>query len=303
MWDVLRRAVATPSAADCAASTPNVLMVFSIADGPGFDVPLVTFGCNAKVAVVAGTVRSIDSPFASTLLADAGSYAERGSVPDLYGHTISSATAALHGRYTLRSNGQQVDPDLPVGTILLQYPPAGSASLGTEIDVVTVVHASPACRLSDLAMNYYGGGAATGNDFGSIRVRDVSAHACQLTGSVRLAGVDQNDLTVTQSVTFQVVPDLVLTPRAALVPPGQRPGPGEVTALISLVAGYRDDPTGTSPDGLCGAAQVIPAAWHLTFSDGTRDVANNSVDTGYPAFSRLITCRGRLGTAEPISAG
>ena len=158
---------------------------------------------------------------------------------------------------------------------------------------------APACRTAVLALDYYSGGPATGNDGGIIRVRNTGTSPCELRGPVKLIGSDSGGVPDTQSLTYDVVAHLVLTAQAARVPVGQSPPAGEVVALIELAAEYRDDPT--APNGLCSANRVIPAQWHLVFADAAvRRAPNVGGDPGYPEFASLITCRGQLGIAQPI---
>jgi hypothetical protein len=156
------------------------------------------------------------------------------------------------------------------------------------------------CGLGDLAFDYYGGGGATGTDFGTIRIRNTSTLPCLLKGSIGIAGTDRNGKVVTQNLTYPVATALVLTARAAPVPAGQEPGPGEVVGTLLLSAEYRDDTAPGATNELCTRHEVVPATWRLTLRDGVRTVANASEPRG--EFSSLITCRGRLETAAVVTA-
>ena len=139
------------------------------------------------------------------------------------------------------------------------------------------------CSLNNLAFDYYGSGASAGNDFGTIRVRDVSTRPCLLRGPIVVAGIDATRRIVTQTVSYPVATALVLTPRADRVPPGDVAPPGETVGDLMMAASYRDDPS--SEDGICRSNLVVPTAWRLSLLRGTRTVANNSYD---PAATHTI---------------
>jgi hypothetical protein len=158
------------------------------------------------------------------------------------------------------------------------------------------------CSLHDLAFEYLGGGAGAGNDFGTILIRDVSASPCLLRGPVIVSGINRSHQVVTQTVSYPVAPDLILTARAARVTPGDFAPRGVVIGDLLMAAGYRDDPA--SPDGLCRAHLVIPAAWRLTLLHGESTVADASYDPQDPhnRYSSLLTCYGQIDTPGVIDA-
>jgi hypothetical protein len=170
---------------------------------------------------------------------------------------------------------------------------------GTRTVVVTPTRTAPACRTSQLTLNYDGGGPAVGNDFGTIIIRDTSAKACLLLGPITVVGSDTANHLVTRSLRYPVARGLVLSPEAGRIALGASPPTGEIVAAVTLGAEYRDGPY--PPADLCTRHQVIPAEWHITLPDGSALVPNASRDPHYPAFSSLITCQGELNTPSPVS--
>jgi hypothetical protein len=169
---------------------------------------------------------------------------------------------------------------------------AVSPTVVTNEDLRTT---APACSLDGLALDYVGGGGATGNDFGTIRLRDVGASACLLEGPIIVAGIDAAGRVVTQTLSDPVAEGLVLTPGTPRRRPGQVAPRGETVADLRLIAPYRDDPT--SVDGLCLNHEVVPVQWRVALGDRTKLVRNAGYDRHNPTneFSSLVTCRGRLG--------
>lgn len=165
----------------------------------------------------------------------------------------------------------------------------------------TTSRATVQCDPSRLALAYYAGGPAAGNDGATIRIANHTGSNCLLLGPITVAGVDAAQRAVTNMLTYRVQQHLVLTAHAVMPAPGRRSAAGRVTADLRLIAHYRDEPT--SPDGLCDHHRVIPDAWHLGFPDGThRTLRNYGKDPAHPDFTGLVTCRGRLGTPDPIAA-
>jgi hypothetical protein len=291
---------ASPAVATC-NDLPTVLMQFSFAEGPPVDVPVVTYGCEQNLAFVADATRVIDTDLSDTIVADAGSYLLTGApTPDLYGQSVSQAEAtATRWGNGVDFGGQLVDPDASAGTVVLQDPPAGAgpSGPGSTIDVILAAPVAPSCRTAQLAIDYYGGGLAGGGDFGSIRLRNITAKPCALTGSVRLVGTNEAGQPVTQTLTYPTQQPLVLTANAPRVPVGQAPPLGETTALLILGATY------TNAAGACVGDEVTPAVWRVSLPDGTLTVPNTSNDPEGNGFASLLTCGGHLDTAIPIREG
>jgi hypothetical protein len=285
----------------CDALMPDVLMQFSFAGQPQVNVPLVSYGCPHDVAFVNGTARVIDDDLSETIVADAGRYFLTGTpTPDLYGQSVSEAEAtATRAGDSVDFGGQLVDPDAGAGTVVLQDPPAGAGSdgPGSTIDVVMAAPVAPACQAAQLALDYYSGGLGGGGDFGTIRLRNVTGRPCALTGTVGVVGIDKAGHVVTQTLTYPVRQPLVLTANALRVPDGQNPPLGETVALLILGAQY------TNAGGACVGDEVTPAAWRLSFADGTLTVPNISNDPEGDGFASLLTCGGHLDNADPIRAG
>lgn len=293
---------AGPLATQCAARPADALLRFSYPATADIDAWFVEYGCPNGVAYFEHQARILDRALTSFVVATAGAYGLSGApAPDLFAKApTEAARAAQKAGFTLQFSGEEIDPSMPNGSVLLQYPPAGMAGIGNQIDVILAAHSSAACANSQLALDYFGGGASAGNDFGTIEMRDVSARPCMLVGPITVTGLDRNGHPDTQTITYAVDQSLILTASAATRVGGQPVPPGETVADLMLAAEYRDDPT--SPDGLCSQHQVVPATWRLVFPDGTRTVANASAGPAYPGFSSLVTCKGQLDTPEPVSA-
>ncbi len=294
-------AVADAASAVCDALMPGVLMQFSFAGQPQVNVPLVSYGCSQDVAFVNGQPRVIDVDISDTIEAGAGSYLMSGAaVPDLYGKSITDAeTTAAQAGASVDFGGQLIDPAVPAGTVVLQYPPAGAGQDGpaSQIDLIIAVPAAPNCQSAQLAIDYYGGGPGGGGDFGSIRIRDITDQPCTLAGSVDLVGTDKAGHAVTTTLTYPIQQPVVLSADAPRVTAGQDAPLGEVAPYLTLGANYTD------AGGLCVAREVIPASWRLSIGDGTLTVPNASNDPDFPQFSSLLTCGGALDDPIPIRAG
>jgi hypothetical protein len=294
-------ASASPASATCNGRMPTVLMQFSFAEGPQVDVPVMTYGCAQEAAFVAGTPRVIDTDLSDIIVADAGSYLLTGTpTPNLYGQSVSEAeTTATRAGNSVDFGGQLFDPDAAAGTVVLQNPPAGAGpgGPGGTIDVILAAPVAPDCRTAQLAIDYYGGGLAGGGDFGSIRLRNITAQPCALRGSVGLVGTDKAGHAVTRTLTYPTQQPVVLTANALRVPDGQAPPLGETDALLMLGATY------TNAGGACVGDEVAPATWRLSFPDGTLTVPNTSNDPEGDGFASLLTCGGHLDNADPIREG
>lgn len=157
---------------------------------------------------------------------------------------------------------------------------------------------SPLCTWPELAIDYYGGGAGAGSDFGLIRLRDVAATPCEIGATVRLVGLNAAGVPDTERLTYRAPPFFTLTPRTRRIEAGRQAPTGIAVATIQIAASYRDDPT--SANGLCQARRVIPARWRVTLATGSGTVANASNDDPFPAFRSLLTCAGELDVPSPI---
>jgi hypothetical protein len=255
------------------------------------------------VVFLAGQARRLDETLAVFLTAAMGDYLFPGhGTPDLFGDSASQAsrTAASLG-FSLLFSGEEIDPHVPSGVVLLQDPLAGNGGVGDkQIDVVMSAHVEPACTIGELALNYYGGGVGMGNDFGTILIRDVGLRPCLLQGPIGVVGTDAAGKDVTHRLSYPVAARLVLSSRAPRVPIGKEPRVGEVVGELILSAEYRDGPY--PPSYLCVGHYVIPSFWHLSFPSGTVTVRNASRDPAYPAYSSLFTCKGELNAPGTVVA-
>ncbi len=277
----------------CATSRTKeaILLEFFYPRGARRAVEVVSTGCPQPVAFLAEQPRRLDETIAGFLTAATANYFTPGhGTPDLFGDSVSQAsrTAARLG-FSLQFEGEEADPHVRAGVVLLQNPLAGGAKVfGGQIDVVMSTRVALACRAGELALDYYGGGPGTGNDFGTILVRDVGPRPCLLPGPIGVVGTDADGHDVTHRLSYPVAPGLVLSSRAPRVPIGEEPPLGEVVGELGLSAEYRDGPY--PPSYLCVGHYVIPRFWRLSFLFGTVTVRNASRDPGYPAFSSLLTC-------------
>jgi hypothetical protein len=156
------------------------------------------------------------------------------------------------------------------------------------------------CEFGDLAFDFYVGGAGTGNDFATIRIRDVGAQPCMYQDPVDLVGTDARGNVVTQSLHYAGGTAIFLSAHTARIPDNAEYPfpPGVAVADVLIAAEYRDGP---APDGRCHTP-VIPAFFRLTLTGGTQTLAN--VSRGVPQAvtqNGFVTCNGQLDTPSPIS--
>lgn len=182
-----------------------------------------------------------------------------------------------------------------------------TAASPTTMDATTSSSTSPqrlarACTLNQVALAYRGGGLATGNDFGSIVVRDVSPTACTLMGKIAVTPLDRrgHPITIRSGEPLDVTvpaPGIGLTPNATAPIAGQNLPAGMVEPSVVLSGGERDDPE--PPNGICAPTnEVQPASWRVSLLGGTLTVENRDVsaptEEGFAAG--LYGCRGSFGT-------
>lgn len=294
------------SLGSCANVDPIVMLQFA-GDSP-LSVPVVSIGCaNSTYALVGGVVRRLQPELGDGLFGAAENVVDpEARVPDLTGLApAAAAQAASRAALPLLEVGTAVVDSLPVGSVLTQEPLPGHLSLPglmpTDIEVVIVVHHAPPCAFAQFAFSYSAGGAGFGNDFGAVRVRNTGARWCELRGPLGLVGRGPDGSPVTQSLTYRVMPDLVLSPDARPVAPGHTIPVGVVTGVIQIGAEYRDDPR--SADGICTAGRVVPTYWSVSVGGGVAAVPNHDADVGAPQSQALITCRGQLDTPSPVAFG
>lgn len=296
---------ANAAASRCAASRTEeaILLEFFYPHEERVAVEVVSAGCSQPVAFLAGHARRLDETVAGFLTAATANYFTPGhGTPDLFGESVSQASrTAKRLGFSLQFGGEEIDPHVPADVVLLQNPLAGGAKVfGKQIDVVMSAHPASACSTGELALNYYGGGAGAGNDFGTILIRDVGSKPCLLRGPIGVVGTDAAGRDVTHRISYPVSPGLVLSSRAPRVPVGVEPPVDEVVGELILSAEYRDGPY--PPSYLCVGHYVIPTFWRLSFSSGAVTVRNASRDPGYPAFSSLRTCKGELNSPGTVAA-
>jgi hypothetical protein len=298
---------AGPSTTRCLSEPPSLLLRFHYAHAPTVAVALINAKpCSANLVYLDGRAYAISENLAETLFynGSAGDLGVSGPRLDLEGIGIDPARrVAREDHVALLVDGAELDPSVPVGTVLLQSPAPNAGEVGGQLEVLIATRDDPVCRPAQLALDYYGGGLGGGSDFGVIRIRDTSGVACKLAGPVLLHGLGADGTTDTASVADTVVPNLDLTPRAARVPDGRGPRVGTITGLLLFSADYRDDPT--AADDLCPPAHAVtPARWQLTTSSGVLFATNRDTGSSFRgAYRSLITCRGELNRAAVVRAG
>jgi hypothetical protein len=140
------------------------------------------------------------------------------------------------------------------------------------------------CRAARLQLDYDGWQGATQNVFGYLRIRDVSASACRLSGRIRVSGVDANDGRVTESVTFKISRPILLTPKAKRTAPHSPPPKGVRMAGVTIT-GPEFGPTG----GDCSPS-VQPTAFRVAVAGEVLHARDVRADNNH-AF---VTCHGKL---------
>lgn len=199
-----------------------------------------------------------------------------------------AVTLARQAGDTVELDGELID-ESSEGTVLLQYP-----TVSNQVGVIAAVHSSPRCQAGQLAIQYLTGGASTGNDFGTIVLRNTSASWCELDGPVTVTGLAPSHPT-TNPVRATVADGLELSPHAAAAVPGHALPTDQLAASVSLSAEYRDDKDGS----LCNPHWIIPTTWRVVLGSETLTVANGraTADARPLGAGGLITCRGQFGAA------
>jgi hypothetical protein len=222
-----------------------------------------------------------------------------GIVPNLAGLTgaqaqLSVAQAKIDG---VEVTAEVVRKKAVPGTVVAQKPRAGTMS--SDVSLTMAVPPSTSCSNDQVEMTFLGGGPTTGNVFGTLVVRNVSAQWCTLTGPLQVSGRDSAGQVVTQIVNYTVPTPIVLSPQSPPPTDGSSPPLGDVQARISISAEYRDDPR--SPDGLCTTGRVVPATWAVVLpTTVTLSAVNDDPKDGYTQFQRFPTCRGEMEAPSPV---
>ena len=156
--------------------------------------------------------------------------------------------------------------------------------------------ASSPCVPNQLALVFRGGGLSTGNDFGSIIVRNVGGSACSLSGAVTVNALDAEKVPIVGATgmgSFTLNTGINMTPDTALWPKGQPLPSGAFE--ITVGGDERDNPT----TGLsCTPGQeVYPTYWQVQIAESTLDVVNNDPDAfpgGPGSVPRVDGCLGNF---------
>lgn len=271
----------------CAPHSPVLLTRFGY-PSDAVDV-IISIACSAgSVAYIHDRAYLLPALLAS-YLEEATGRVGTALAPNLLGQTLThAADTARRAGDQLKLGGELVD-SAPAGTVLLQDP-----TLDHQIEIIAAVHHSPPCRAGHLAIQYLPGGAGTGNDFGTILLRNTSTSWCELDAPAAVTGLTGGHR-VTNTLRLATAGDLELSPLATAAVPGQALPADQLAASLSLSAEYRDDADGTP----CIPHWVVPTTWHVVLGAATLTVANNraTAHAGPPGAGGLITCRGQIGGA------
>jgi hypothetical protein len=283
----------------CAAVAPEVVLLFGYTFREEVAVDVVEFGCPRSLAYLGKHARVLDATLTSTLVAMAGLAGARlpgAPAPDVEGLPLMQAdrVAAARG-FAAGDGGEEIDPFVKFGSVLLQYPSAGFPGIGHQLDLVIAVSPEPTCSSADVVFQYVGGGAVNSfQDLGSIIVRDVSRRACLFPSTVKATGLNVAGKPVTRTITAAVglITDLglqqsllVLSPRANMFVAGQVPL-SEMLGQLSL--------TGDT----CANHRLVPASFLLRFATGRAVVANAGSLPGDELS--LVMCHGKdFGSLSP----
>ena len=96
--------------------------------------------------------------------------------------------------------------------------------------------------------------AGTGNNFGTILLRNDSGSWCELDGEVSITGLSASGRPVTRTINEPVSRNLELSPHAAPAVPHQQLPVDQLAASVPLMAEYRDDHDGSN----CAPHWVVP---------------------------------------------
>jgi len=291
------------------------LLVFGYANGSERRVAVEELTCNFAVVSTGRRSGVLTVPVASDLFAITmvPGHPRGPRTPRLLGKSAAGAViAARRQHFTVYFDGAAIDPAVPVGTVIFQSLPAGlpGSGPGRQVDVITAVRQSPPCVAGQLALTFLGGEPATGNDFGTLLVRDRSRLACTLPAPLRVTGLDARGAPVTTTVRFPLVGTSVLSPSAGPITrtTGARLkgiASGEQIGVLGLQAEYRDGPANVD-NGLCTPLWVTPATWRVRLPDGQAiRTANEDPGNSFKLAPSggLVTCRGKLGGDVPAAVG
>ena len=274
-----------------AAHSPDDVLLFGYSSRDEVVVDIVGFGPLRSLAYLGGHARVLDSPLTIDLDATAGSTGSSPLAPDVEGMPLVEAgRVATAKRFAAGVGGEELDPFVRFGSVLLQDPPAGFRGIGSQLDLIIAVGREPPCSSSDLVFQYVG--AEPMNflyDMGSVVVRDVSPRACRFPNTVMATGLNAAGKPVTRTVPVGVILTtdtgwddqsslIVLSPRA-----NPYVGGGDQVPLSEML--------GTLPltGGSCAKDGLDPASFLLRFPGGRAIVPNVS---SLPDEGSLVMCNG-----------
>jgi len=170
--------------------------------------------------------------------------------------------------------------------------PGPSSTIVVRTPTATLTPSEPACQITQLAGQFRAGSPATGNVTGGILLRNSSATACGVQGTVDFYGVNAQGQRVPGSGMYQpqTLALVVLPPNTPVLPPSVAVTPGAYL-VMSLTGAYRDDPT--APNGLCSATNEITPA-RLVLSVGSISVSVTNYDAAGGHFPSMMGCHGKI---------
>lgn len=164
----------------------------------------------------------------------------------------------------------------------------------------TSAGAASDCRPGQLSLKYYGGGVATGNNFGAIVVLNRSSTACMWRGGVSVVPLTAHQQALEVGTRLEVMTatskGILLSPHDHVVRTQPAPA-GDSWGQIDLIGFARDDPK--SPSGMCSPAnKVRPPYWGVAtlgekYTMANYDRGNGEISPNY--FVGLTSCHAHFG--------
>jgi len=170
---------ATPAsaatAARCAPGSPLLLTRFGYRSSVTDVIESIT--CNHDVAYIKGRAYVLTPLLGSYLEGATDPLWDTGFSPDVMAMSLSAAeTAARRAGDALELAGELTSPGM-LGAVLLQYP-----TVDHQLEVIVVVHPSPACRLDQITIQYRAGGLALATTSGRSCSATTPAPGASWTG-------------------------------------------------------------------------------------------------------------------------
>jgi len=275
----------------CAAVAPEVVLLFGYSSRPEVAIDVVEFGCPRSLAYLGEHSRVLDFTLTSTLVATAGSAGAHFAgplAPNLEGLSLPMAGEVAGARgFDAGNGGEELDPFVKFGTVLLQFPPPGFPGIGRQLDLVIAVGREPTCSSADVVFQYVGGGLLSSfQNVGSIVVRDVSRQACTFPSTITVRGLNAAGEPITRTISAKVGlrTDLGVQPSLLVLSALGKPIVSGEVPLSELLG--QISLTGNT----CANHRLVPTSFLLRFAAGEAIVANaSSSPSDEPS---LVMCHG-----------